>query len=108
MQNCTLANQTESGFQVECAEGFDGGLPQSFLMEVLELPSLRHRLNLTTHKTPPYFIAKGLDPSVSYRIMVYAVNAKGRSEPMIIDPVTFKGVAQLQGLYPFPISTLLN
>lgn len=78
-------------------EGFDGGLPQSFFMEILELPSLRTRLNVTTYKTPPTFFADGLDPGISYRIMLYAVNAKGRSDATIIDPVTFKGVAKLQG-----------
>ncbi|XP_018570338.1 nephrin, partial [Anoplophora glabripennis] len=96
LQNCTLINQTSNSLQVDCTEGFDGGLPQSFLMEVLELPSLRPRLNLTTYRTPPSFAANGLDAGASYRIMLYAVNAKGRSEPTIIDPVTFKGVAKLQ------------
>ncbi|CAH0550173.1 unnamed protein product [Brassicogethes aeneus] len=84
--------------EVDCMEGFDGGLPQSFLMEVLELPSLRPRLNLTSYKMPPSFAANGLDPGASYRIMLYAVNAKGRSDPTVIDPVTFKGVAKLQGI----------
>lgn len=32
--NCTLLNQTSSGFQIECIEGFDGGLQQDFIMEV--------------------------------------------------------------------------
>lgn len=88
-------------------EGFDGGLPQSFLMEVLELPSLRPRLNLTTYRTPPSFTANGLDAGLSYRIMLYAVNAKGRSEPTIIDPVTFKGVAKLQGKAQILVRLLL-
>ncbi|CAG9837580.1 unnamed protein product [Diabrotica balteata] len=98
LQNCTLINQTSNSMQVDCMEGFDGGLPQSFLMEVLELPSLRPRLNLTTYRTPPVFSANGLDAGASYRIILYAENAKGRSDPTIIDPVTFKGVAKLQGL----------
>lgn len=97
LQNCTVQNQTSNSLQVDCMEGFDGGLPQSFFMEILELPSLRPRLNLTTYKMPPTFTAIGLDPGTSYRIMLYAVNAKGRSDPTIIDPVTFKGVAKLQG-----------
>lgn len=66
-------------------------------MEILELPSLRPRVNITTYRTPPMFTARGLDDATSYRIMLYAVNAKGRSDPTIIDPVTFKGVAKLQG-----------
>ncbi|KAJ8981820.1 hypothetical protein NQ317_007406 [Molorchus minor] len=97
LQNCTLNNQTSNSLQVDCTEGFDGGLPQSFFMEVLELPSLRSKVNLTTYRMPPTFTANGLDPGASYRIMLYAVNAKGRSDPAFIDPVTFKGVAKLQG-----------
>lgn len=82
---------------MDCTEGFDGGLPQTFFMEILELPGLRSRLNVTSYRTPPTFFADGLDPGMSYRIMLYAVNAKGKSEATIIDPVTFKGVAKLQG-----------
>ena len=74
-------------------------------MEILELPSLRPRLNVTTYRTPPTFLADGLDPGMSYRIMLYAVNAKGKSEPTTIDPVTFKGVAKLQGKF---FSTLIG
>ncbi|CAH2217743.1 jg15076 [Pararge aegeria aegeria] len=39
LQNCSVLNQSD-GLQVECYEGFDGGLPQVFFMEVLELPAL--------------------------------------------------------------------
>lgn len=108
LQNCTISNQTSNFLQVDCMEGFDGGLPQSFFMEVLELPSLRPRLNLTTYRSPPVFAANGLDPGMSYRIMLYAVNAKGRSDPTVIDPVTFKGVAKLQGsTASMPVSPLI-
>lgn len=83
--------------QVECTESFDGGLPQSFLMEVLELPTLRMIANMSTTKTPPNFSADGLEAGASYRVLLYAINAKGRSDATVIDPVTFKGVAKLQG-----------
>lgn len=66
-------------------------------MEVLELPSLRPRLNITSYRLPPTFTARGLDEGTSYRILLYAVNAKGRSDPIVLEPVTFKGVAKLQG-----------
>lgn len=36
--NCTLVIQNPEGIQVECVEGFDGGLQQIFLLEVYELP----------------------------------------------------------------------
>ncbi|KAL1513906.1 hypothetical protein ABEB36_003245 [Hypothenemus hampei] len=107
LQNCSLQNQTTNSLQIECVEGYDGGLTQSFDMEVLELPSLRARLNLTTYKAP-IFIVDGLDPGSSYRIILYASNKKGRSEATVIDPVTFKGVAKLQGsTSSVPISPLI-
>lgn len=34
LDNCTVLNQTYHGFQIECVEGFDGGLPQEFVVEV--------------------------------------------------------------------------
>lgn len=42
--NCTLSNVTVAGFlRVECVEGFDGGLPQWFLLQMVELPGLQVR-----------------------------------------------------------------
>ncbi|KRT84413.1 Fibronectin domain-containing protein, partial [Oryctes borbonicus] len=92
--NCTMMNQTSDSLQVECTDNFDGGLPQTFLMEILEMPTLRSKLNVTSDRTPPHFYAEGLEPGASYRIMLYSVNAKGRSDPTVIDAVTFKGVAK--------------
>lgn len=33
LSNCTVLNQTYNGFQIECIEGFDGGLQQDFVIE---------------------------------------------------------------------------
>lgn len=94
MLNCSVLNQTSDSLQIECSESFDGGLHQSFLMEVWEMPGMRPRVNVSTTRVPPVFYAEGLDAGVSYKIMLYAVNAKGRSDPTVIDTVTFKGVAK--------------
>lgn len=32
-------------------------------------------------------------------MILFAVNAKGRSEPAIIDDITFKGVAKFTGMF---------
>ncbi|CAH1637534.1 unnamed protein product [Spodoptera littoralis] len=97
LQNCSVANQSIDSLNVECVENFDGGLPQTFLMELLELPSLIVRYNVSTNKTPPYFEIHGLPPGVSYRIDLYAVNAKGRSDVSTIETVTLKGQAKFTG-----------
>ena len=33
-RNCSLWNQTAESVEVSCVAGFDGGLPQRFLLEV--------------------------------------------------------------------------
>ncbi|XP_049877561.1 hemicentin-1-like [Pectinophora gossypiella] len=97
LQNCSVANQSIDSLYVECVENFDGGLPQTFLMELRELPSLAIRYNVSTNRTPPYFEIRGLPPGVSYRIDLYAVNAKGRSDVSTIETVTLKGQAKYTG-----------
>ncbi|CAD0203702.1 unnamed protein product [Chrysodeixis includens] len=97
LQNCSVANQSMDSLNVECVENFDGGLPQTFLMELLELPSLIVRYNVSTNRTPPYFEIRGLPPGVTYRIDLYAVNAKGRSDVSTIETVTLRGQAKFTG-----------
>lgn len=47
LQNCSVSNQSSDSLQVECVEGFDGGLPQGFLLELVEMPALRLVRNLS-------------------------------------------------------------
>lgn len=52
-----------------------------------------------TQRAPVAFYIDNLEPRSSYRIILFAVNAKGRSEPTIIDDITFKGVAKYTGKF---------
>ncbi|CAG4930416.1 unnamed protein product [Parnassius apollo] len=79
LQNCSIVNQSSNSLAVECYEGFDGGLPQTFFMEVLELPSLVVRANVSSNYTSSFEVL-GIDSRVSYVLNLYAGNAKGRSE----------------------------
>ncbi|XP_059218183.1 protein turtle homolog A [Stomoxys calcitrans] len=99
LQNCSITNQSADSIQVDCIEGFDGGLPQSFMLELVELNNLRLARNITLQHTssPVTFFIDNLDPSATYRMIIFAVNAKGRSEPIIIDDINFKGVAKFTG-----------
>lgn len=49
--------------------------------------------------SPVTFFIDNLDPLATYRMIIFAVNAKGRSEPIIIDDINFKGVAKYTGKY---------
>ncbi|KYQ58913.1 Hemicentin-1 [Trachymyrmex zeteki] len=92
-----LGTKSGTGLIVRCLEGYDGGLPiHSYQLEVVSDedggPIL---LNKTVPAGPngPTFEVAGLTTGRSYRLFLYAINAKGRSEPAILEPVTLKGVA---------------
>lgn len=53
---------------------------------------------LILQRPPVSFYIDNLEPGNSYRMILFAVNAKGRSEPAIIDDITFKGVAKFTGM----------
>ncbi|XP_017046472.1 hemicentin-1 isoform X1 [Drosophila ficusphila] len=97
LQNCSVTNQSVDSLQVDCLEGFDGGLPQGFMLELVELNTLRLARNITVSHTPVTFVIDNLDQAATYRMVIFAVNAKGRSEPTIIDDINFKGVAKFTG-----------
>lgn len=87
VRNCSVFNITEDSVKVECAEGYNGGLLQSFILEVFDAsnePTLR--ANLTSHT--PFFNLNRLQPAHSYLILIYAVNAKGKSKEMVMTAST--------------------
>ncbi|XP_071452848.1 protein turtle homolog A-like isoform X2 [Hetaerina americana] len=87
LSNCTVGNRSADWAEVECAPGFDGGLPQAFLLEAYDARSTRLRLNATRHDAP-LFRLTDLTPGSSLRLVLYAANAKGRSEATILEDVS--------------------
>ncbi|XP_024883363.1 nephrin-like isoform X6 [Temnothorax curvispinosus] len=82
--NCSLLNQTTDSIYVECIEGFDGGLPQKFTMQVdREAGSGKSGGPTTIYNQTskvPVFSVSNLDPGSNYEVSIYSTNAKGRSE----------------------------
>lgn len=76
-----------------CEPGFDGGLEQSFMLEVIDVNSAITLANVSNPR--PVFIITGLNPGRDLRLMVFAINKNGRSKPTILEGFTTK-VAQLQ------------
>ncbi|XP_032676462.1 nephrin-like isoform X6 [Odontomachus brunneus] len=97
--NCSLLNQTTDSIYVECIEGFDGGLPQKFTMQVdreigpgksggssatagaaaAAASSSTTTVYNQTSKLPTFSV-NNLDPGSTYEVSIYSTNAKGRSE----------------------------
>lgn len=75
-------------------ENFDGGLPQNFLMELLEIPNMESKFNVSVNGRPPLFYLHGIESSASYKVKLFAVNAKGLSDPVFLETSSFKGAAK--------------
>ncbi|XP_076666598.1 protein turtle homolog A isoform X3 [Andrena cerasifolii] len=84
--NCSLLNQTTDSLYVECTEGFDGGLPQKFTIQVDREPGTSSTstkpsttISNQTSKVPSFSV-NNLEPGTTYDVRIYASNSKGRSE----------------------------
>lgn len=87
---------------MKCVPGYDGGLPQRFVLEVYHgdfdfFESLEPRWNVTREE--PFFALSGLEASVDagVHVAVYAINAKGRSQPAVLSEVTFRDAEKRTG-----------
>ena len=58
--DCMVLNQTTDLLQVECQPGFDGGLDQRFLLEVVDVANTIILANVSSSR--PHFTITGLNP----------------------------------------------
>ncbi|XP_077287176.1 kin of IRRE-like protein 1 [Arctopsyche grandis] len=86
--NCSLTNQTSAALEILCDPGYDGGLQQWFLLEVFERPLDSLLANVSASR--PVFVVGGLGAGRALRLLVYAVNTRGRSEPIALDGFTLE------------------
>ncbi|XP_065355312.1 nephrin [Calliphora vicina] len=82
VHNCTLTNISMTSLTVTCTDGFNGGLPQLFILELVDTQSNEIKANITS--TIPRFTVSTLSPGGLYTLSVYAFNSKGRSDPTIL------------------------
>jgi len=93
--NCTVASSSYSTMRIMCAPGFNGGMKQTFTLEIREtdtprLTSASGMAGNMSGKHRPDFMLTGLIPDTGYMISVYAVNAKGQSDRMVLQAYTQK------------------
>ena len=74
--------------QVRCLGGYDGGLPQSFVLEAKD----NHNFAVVAkiQSTKPHFNVTNLASGRSYVLTVYSQNAKGPSTPTTLYSFTIK------------------
>lgn len=68
---------------IQCEPGYDGGLTQTFYLEVYSADNELLRGNLTAQDSP-MFLVQDLMTGTSYIFILYASNAKGKSNSVAL------------------------
>ena len=116
VENCSIINRTSTSVEITCEAGFDGGLPQSFLLEAFQtVPPSRRGLQYNMTSSTPTFSLTGLDADGTFTFKIYSVNRKGRSSPSIMDGIALHYPSMQSGkwtgmtfLYTYLLHTLFS
>ncbi|XP_022238854.1 uncharacterized protein LOC106457287 [Limulus polyphemus] len=85
--NCVLIDRSTTVIKVTCDPGYDGGLKQTFHLEVFNMALERIQKNIT--KTDrPVFVANDLPLGTSFILALYASNSKGKSNAITLTAST--------------------
>ncbi|XP_037079898.1 nephrin-like [Pollicipes pollicipes] len=76
--SCDVTNRSSESLHVQCVQGFDGGLRQTFRLEAF-VASDRHHQVIAVSSISPSFVVRGLVPDRPYTVHVYALNTRGVS-----------------------------
>ena len=80
MTRCSIHNLTHTSMSISCHAGYDGGLNQSFILEVYDVSRNQEQLilNVSGHDEPRFDV-QNLSSETLYSLVVYSVNMKGKS-----------------------------
>ncbi|XP_076325658.1 protein turtle homolog B-like isoform X2 [Tachypleus tridentatus] len=93
LQNCFVLNQTENQITIECMEQHNTEITDEFSLEVYSVEDNRLQANLTSKF--PRFQIRDLPEGTHFRLLVYAWNAKGKSDVVVISAHTHKPADKL-------------
>jgi hypothetical protein len=86
--NCTVSNHSNEAILITCQAGFHGGLPQNFSLYLYDDNSSRQVLQKTLSE--PVFLLSGLKSNTRYKASISSVNAKGKSEDVLLEISTHR------------------
>lgn len=85
--------------------GFDGGQRQWFIMEIFDQQTNMLQANISSKY--PVFTVSGLDSGKLLKIIIYAINVKGRSDSVILEAFTLKAAEKQTGKLSFCLFSFL-
>lgn len=83
---CFVANRSSSTLLINCDKGFDGGLRQTFHLELFDS---KHQLILTKNSEVPTFLITNLASGSDFTLLLHASNSKGKSSKYRLTAQTF-------------------
>ncbi|XP_076366227.1 protein turtle homolog A-like [Tachypleus tridentatus] len=83
LKNCGVANKSTARIIIKCEPGYNGGLEQTFHLEVFNTALDRLQMNLTEHDQP-LFVVNDLPVGTSFILALYSSNCKGRSNSIAL------------------------
>ncbi|VVC94376.1 unnamed protein product [Leptidea sinapis] len=72
----------------KCVAGYDGGLPQSFVLQALDPITNNNKYNITINDTE----------GATFNLLIYAKNLKGESEKTLLENIAFNDAARRTAL----------
>lgn len=103
LNNCTIkasVNQSIETLEIECTPGYDGGLRQDFRLEAYEAHTNIIRANVSSiiPEAPIFRIpVADLLPATHFYLIVYAKNAKGRSDVSHLEDIMLRDSGKQTG-----------
>ncbi|XP_046643483.1 nephrin-like isoform X2 [Daphnia pulicaria] len=88
--NCTVSNHSSDAFLIACQPGFHGGLPQNFSLHFFEESNSSGRLVIHQIFAEPIFLLSSLKTNMRYKASIASINAKGKSDDVIVEISTQK------------------
>ncbi|XP_076366228.1 neural cell adhesion molecule 2-like [Tachypleus tridentatus] len=85
--DCIAINKTKESFIVACSPGFDGGLSQTFQIEVFTDRKERLFANISSSDVPSFSISS-LPAGTQFILVIYAINSLGRSRSISLEART--------------------
>jgi len=82
VSNCSVDNRTYTAVIVSCQPGYDGGVAQQFVLEIIpsaSFPTLNIQNKIESIHYPQFRI-ENLPAGTEFKVVVYAKNEKGASE----------------------------
>ncbi|CAO1351340.1 unnamed protein product [Diamesa hyperborea] len=91
VSNCSINNHTKETAEINCVAGYDGNLPQKYVLEMVSRKTKIMRFNITNIEEPSFLLinleeinAKLIEEKDSVFVVIYAVNQKGKSVGVVI------------------------